>query len=668
MAYSYNDYVSGTNSDGTSYTVTTSTVFASPPYLSGRGASDVTVAVDGVIKVKDTDYTITNTEVKFLVDKIPPAGAKIRISRNSSQGQRITDYSDASLLNADTMDADANQLFFIAQEALDTASETNLAVATFYSSGTSAPASATAGDLFFNTSTGLLQIYTGSAWESINNRGHKQTFAISGSTTVFTPSNPVDANTLVFLNGVLLVEGSGSNGDYTTSSTQVTLNVAVTSGVVEIISFPNAAFVGTVNAVDGVFSGNLTADTLNTATLSTEYQPLSANFFTPYTRIRETGNGSFKLEGEGVEINVSDGTATNFSNGVAYKRVVCTGGSANGVELKHGTGDTKLSTTATGIDVTGTVTADGLSLGDNEKILLGNAASPDLEIYHNGTDSYIIEKGTGDLNIQSNGADIKLYDDANNTNLAAFVTGGAAKLYWAGNNAEVRLATTETGIDVTGTVTADGVKLGDNDKLQFGNVTTPDLEIYHDGSNSRITDQGTGSLIITGEELSLQAANGYRRVHAQNGASGQTLLYYGTDSTSKLATTSTGIDVTGDVAATTVTVGDSTGTNLELYEDSSQNAIIKQRGTGGLQISGVNGSLANDDYAQLVTWDADNVNLSWQGASGAGTKLSTTETGIDVTGDIEVTDNTKGVILKSPNGSRFRLEVADDGTLSTEAL
>lgn len=436
MAYSYNDYVSGTNSDGTSYTVTTDTVFASPPYLSGRGDSDVTVTVDGVTKVKDTDYTITNTEVKFLFGKIPAAGAKIRISRNSSQAQRITDYSDASLLNADTMDTDANQLFFMAQEAIDTASETNLAVSTFYSSGTSTPSSASSGDLFFNTATGLLQIYTGSAWESVNNRGTKQTFAISGSTTVFTPSTPVDDNTLVFLNGVLLVKGAGSAGDYTTSSTQVTLNTAVTSGVVEIVTFPNAT------------------------------------------------NGTF----------------------------------------------------TSGINVTGTVTADALTMGDNEKITLGTGS--DLEIYSDGTNGIIEEKST------------------------------------------------------------------------------------------------SGNLVIKGKEVVIKDTADNRKIYAVDGSTGKVHLHYGDATTPKLTTESTGINVTGDVAATTVTVGDSTGTNLELYEDGSQNAIIKQRGTGGLQISGVNGSLANDDYEQLVTWDADNVNLSWQGTTGAGTKLSTTSAGIDVTGTI----------------------------------
>jgi hypothetical protein len=37
-------------------------------------------------------------------------------------------------------------------------------------------------------------------------------------------------------------------------------------------------------------------------------------------------------------------------------------------------------------------------------------------------------------------------------------------------------------------------------------------------------------------------------------------------------------------------------------------------------------------------------------------------------GDIEVTDAAKGVILKSPGGTRYRIKVADDGSLSTEAV
>ena len=37
-------------------------------------------------------------------------------------------------------------------------------------------------------------------------------------------------------------------------------------------------------------------------------------------------------------------------------------------------------------------------------------------------------------------------------------------------------------------------------------------------------------------------------------------------------------------------------------------------------------------------------------------------------GDIEITDTAKGVILKSPEGTRYRIKVANDGTLSTDVV
>jgi hypothetical protein len=40
--------------------------------------------------------------------------------------------------------------------------------------------------------------------------------------------------------------------------------------------------------------------------------------------------------------------------------------------------------------------------------------------------------------------------------------------------------------------------------------------------------------------------------------------------------------------------------------------------------------------------------------------------GMLVLGDIEITSNLKGLILKSPNGTRFRLRVGDAGELGTE--
>ena len=101
---------------------------------------------------------------------------------------------------------------------------------------------------------------------------------------------------------------------------------------------------------------------------------------------------------------------------------------------------------------TGTVTADGLSLGDGDKAQFG--AGNDLEIYHNGLNSYINDTGTGSLYIRaetelvlSNAFSSQTYFRAQNS--------GPTTMYYSGY---AKLATTNTGIDVTGTVAATNVQ------------------------------------------------------------------------------------------------------------------------------------------------------------------------------------------------------------------
>ena len=91
----------------------------------------------------------------------------------------------------------------------------------------------------------------------------------------------------------------------------------------------------------------------------------------------------------------------------------------------------------------GNVSVDRLDLGDNEKIRLG--ASQDLEIYHDGSNSYIKDGGTGNLRISGTQVDI-LNPDANEFK-ARFKTDGAVELY---HDNSKKFETTSTGIDVTG--------------------------------------------------------------------------------------------------------------------------------------------------------------------------------------------------------------------------
>ena len=110
-----------------------------------------------------------------------------------------------------------------------------------------------------------------------------------------------------------------------------------------------------------------------------------------------------------------------------------------------------------------------ISFGDNAKATFG--ASDDLQIYHNGSDSYIRDVGTGNLNIDA--TNFNLRTGGGNEIYLSATTNGAVGLRY--DNAE-KLATTATGIDVTGTVTADGLTV-DANTATFSAGTSGDMKL-----------------------------------------------------------------------------------------------------------------------------------------------------------------------------------------------
>jgi hypothetical protein len=224
MANSYIDYTG----NGSLITFTT------PPYLE---KAHIIVAVDGVIKTLNTDYSIADNTNAVVFGTAPVAAAKIRISRSSSPNQRLTDYNNASLLTADAMDRDANQLFFLSQEAVDSAERTDFGAQTFYSSGTTDPSTAETGDLFFNSQTGFLKVYNGSAWFIVNALETKTVFtAPSSGERTFTTSATLGTNTFVFLNGVKLIEGILNDYTLNGDSVLLTTDDPSTAYVLEVIN------------------------------------------------------------------------------------------------------------------------------------------------------------------------------------------------------------------------------------------------------------------------------------------------------------------------------------------------------------------------------------------------------------------------------------------------
>lgn len=89
----------------------------------------------------------------------------------------------------------------------------------------------------------------------------------------------------------------------------------------------------------------------------------------------------------------------------------------------------------------------------------------------------------------------------------------------------------------------DSLLLGDSEKLRFGDGQ--DLNLYHDGTNSYITN-GTGILLQRADDIRLQNAAG-SEVMLDATANGAINLYY--DGSLKLTTASGGVNITGVATA-----------------------------------------------------------------------------------------------------------------------
>jgi hypothetical protein len=112
-------------------------------------------------------------------------------------------------------------------------------------------------------------------------------------------------------------------------------------------------------------------------------------------------------------------------------------------------------------------------------------------------------------------------------------------------------------LSVTGGSSGITIDLEDNKKLNLGNSN--DMQIYHDGSNSIIADNGTGALILYGSDIILQKSGSSERLadFAQDGAA---RLYY--DNGIKLKTSTTGVDFTAGITEEHVAVTSSSNSTI----------------------------------------------------------------------------------------------------------
>ena len=222
----------------------------------------------------------------------------------------------------------------------------------------------------------------------------------------------------------------------------------------------------------------------NTYTATAGQTVFAATYDTGYVDVYLNG---VKLVA-GTDFTATNGTSITLATGAAVNDVVDIVAYGTFVLADH---YTEAQSDARYVQVAGDSMTGNLSFGDNDKAIFG--AGSDLEVYHDGANSRILENGTGFLAIGTNGGEISLRGDSFNDFMLKAEQNSAVTLY---HNALPKLATTSTGIDVTGTVTADGLTVDGTDLavsfngssktfvyLTEGDTTDLNTKIYQSGGN-----------------------------------------------------------------------------------------------------------------------------------------------------------------------------------------
>ena len=274
--------------------------------------------------------------------------------------------------------------------------------------------------------------------------------------------------------------------------------------------------------------------------------------------------------------------------------------------------------------------ATGVDFNDTVKARFGT--DNDLELWHTGSHGQL-KNSTGTLQVFADNFEIN--NTANSEYKARFINNAAVELYYDNSK---KFETTSGGAKVTGelqmggtagvkfshsgttsiyesqtagdslvfkttpsggssttrlTISSDGVfRIPDGDRLYLG--TDHDLMLYHTGGAHSYLRNDTGQFYI-------QAENNIHFQHTTDGGSaestasfnadGSVELYY--DNSKKFETTSGGVQVTGNMVADAVYLGDDeklylgTGDDFQMWHEASSNkTIFKENGTGSFDIRG----------------------------------------------------------------------------------
>jgi hypothetical protein len=192
-----------------------------------------------------------------------------------------------------------------------------------------------------------------------------------------------------------------------------------------------------------------------------------------------------------TRIQIRRDTATNWATENPVLSSGELGAETDTSKLKVGDGSTAWNSLQYVSDAAG----GNFSLNDNDKILLGTG--DDLEIYHDSLNSYIVEVGTGNLYIR--GSSQVIIGGTNGEASIIATENGATSLL---HDNSTKLATTSTGITITGDINASGnITASGAGTTTVNSITLGDWVISLDGTSLLFTYDGTDVLSLTEDGL-----------------------------------------------------------------------------------------------------------------------------------------------------------------------
>ena len=347
----------------------------------------------------------------------------------------------------------------------------------------------------------------------------RQTFQPTGITTTFTFASGYTIGYLdVFLNGAKQIEGQdydANNG----STFDVSGGGATNGDVIEAVAY-KAFNVSNVKDAPGDFTvGNNLTVVGHTTAVTAHYTGVvtASSFIGDGSQLTGVAGGKFSANDTGISTTTSVGIGTTNATGAAD--------SNNTAVLNVGV-VTANSFFGDGSGLTGVANTENV-IGTAITMTTGNI--------------------TGNLTVGG----VLTYDDVTNVDSIGIVTARSGVKVVGGG-----VSITAGGLHVTAGVSTfnDNIDLQDDDKILIG--TGDDLQIYHDGTHSRIVDnRDTGTLRLQADNFKvIDKDAGENMISAV--VDGAVELYH--NNVKKLETSATGVTVTGTLAATAVT-GDGSG-------------------------------------------------------------------------------------------------------------